>query len=225
MGVAVDRNAGSRAGESPLRTCVVTRAECSPADLLRFVLGPDDLIVPDVACRLPGRGVWVSLDRNAVATAVRTKAFARSLKCNAKAAADLPQLVERLLAERALAALAMANKAGLVLAGNAKVETAIATGEAVALVHAREAAADGVAKLDRRYCAMCRDVGRSARIIGEFGVDQMSLALGRSNVVHAALKKGGAAELFINAAARLSRFRSPAADHPDSEQAAADSPA
>jgi predicted RNA-binding protein YlxR (DUF448 family) len=225
MGVAVDNNAGSRAGKSPLRTCVVTRAERSPADLLRFALGPDDQIVPDVACRLPGRGVWVSLDRDAVATAVRTKAFARSLKCNAKAGADLPQLVERLLAERALAALAMANKAGLVLAGNTKVETAIAAGEVAALIHATEGAEDGVAKLDRRYRAMCRDVGRPERIIGEFGVDQLSLALGRSNVVHAALKKGGATELFIDAVARLNRFRSPATDHTDSKARAADPPA
>jgi predicted RNA-binding protein YlxR (DUF448 family) len=213
-----------RTGNSPLRTCVVTRAERRPAELLRFVLGPDDEIFPDVACRLPGRGVWVALDRETVATAVRTKAFSRSLKRNANASADLPQLVERLLVERSLAALAMANKAGLVLAGNTKVETVIAAGEAAALVHAAEAAVDGAAKLDRRYTAMCRDLGLPVRIVSGFAIDQLSLALGRSNVVHAALKKGGAAELFINEVARLRQFRSPATDHPDSERGAADPP-
>ena len=99
---------------------------------------------PDLARKLPGRGVWVSCERAHVATAVKTKAFARSLKRPVTVPADLADSVEALLLRRALAALSMANKAGLVLAGFAKIDAAIAAGEVRALLHAAEAAADGM---------------------------------------------------------------------------------
>src|SRR5690606_38506391 len=105
-----------------LRTCVVTREQRPPEDLIRFVPGPDGQIVPDVGRRLPGRGVWVTAERGAVAEAVKRKAFSKGLKRQVTAAADLPDLVERLLMKRATDALSLANKAGLVTTGFTRVE-------------------------------------------------------------------------------------------------------
>lgn len=196
-----------RADEGPLRTCVVTRRELGVDDLVRFVAGPDGTVVPDLACRLPGRGVWVTLDRKCVDEAVRTKVFARALKRQMTAPADLGALVDRLLARRLIEALSMANKAGTVLTGFTKVDTAIRNGQPLALLHAADAASDGVEKLDRRFNAMCRDLDRKATILTYLTNDEISLALGRANVVHAALTMGGAAHHLLRQAERLGKYR------------------
>lgn len=203
---ALDRVDGEGAG-SPLRTCIVTRAELRPEELIRFAAGPDGAIVPDLACRLPGRGAWVTCDRAQVEAAVKTKAFARALKRNVHAAPDLADLVERLMIKRAMERLSIALKAGLVLTGFAKIDAAVLSGTPVALLHGSDAAEDGVGKLDRRYAAMCRDLDREAIVVRDFTIEQMSLALGRSNVVHAALMKGGAAQHFLSEAGRSRRYR------------------
>src|SRR5438105_15205079 len=89
----------------PLRQCAVTRAHKPPEELIRFVAGPDGAIVPDLARRLPGRGVWVDATREAVAAAARKSVFARSLKRQIAAPPDLPATVERLMARRLTEAL------------------------------------------------------------------------------------------------------------------------
>lgn len=211
MGMAriqsADSADGEPAGKAPLRTCVVTRRELPPDQLIRFVASPEGNVVPDLACRLPGRGVWVSLDAALVARAVATRAFNRGLKREVSVDTDMPRLVERLLVDRARAALSMANKAGQVLAGFTKVDGAIMAGTAIAIIHANDASGDGAEKLDRRYAAMCRDLDRPPKIVRCFTIEQMSLAFGRSNVVHAALTMGGAAQSFILEAGRLERYR------------------
>ena len=194
--------------QSPLRTCVVSRAQKPPEELIRFVPGPDGQIVPDVARRLPGRGVWVTAERGAVAEAVKRKAFARSLRRQVSVQPDLADFVERLLIKRAMHALSLANKAGLVTTGFTRIEAAIINGSVAALLHGVEAAADGVGKLNRRFQAVSAQIGRPAPIIQELTVEQMSLALGRSNVVHAALSAGGATNNFLNEVGRLTRYRS-----------------
>lgn len=204
---AEDSADDARADEGPLRTCVVTRRQGPVEELIRFVAGPDGTIVPDLACKLPGRGVWVSLQKSVVATAVKTRAFNRSLKRELKADPDLPALVDCLLTVRALAALSLTNKAGLALTGFSKIDTNINEGSVWILLHGQGAGDDGVEKLDRRFKAMSRDVGRPPHIVTTFTIEQMSLALGRSNVVHAALKMGGAAEQFLVQAERLVKYR------------------
>lgn len=195
--------------QSSLRTCVVSRAQKPPEELIRFVPGPDGQIVPDVARRLPGRGVWVTAERGAVAEAVKRKAFARSLRRQVSVQPDLADFVERLLIKRAMHALSLANKAGLVTTGFTRIEAAIINGSVAALLHGVEAAADGVGKLNRRFRAVSSQIGRpAAPIIQELTVEQMSLALGRSNVVHAALSAGGATNNFLNEVGRLTRYRS-----------------
>lgn len=191
----------------PVRHCAETRVRRPKSELLRFVLGPDGTIVPDLGERLPGRGVWITCSRSAVAAAVRSKAFGRSLKRKANADADLPQRVEMLISKRAQDALSIANKAGLVTTGFAKVEAAVSAGQAVALIHGLEGSPEGTEKLDRRLRAVCSSSGRPAIVVKLLTIEQLSLALGRSNVVHAALSSGGAAEKFLSEIERLERYR------------------
>jgi uncharacterized protein len=198
--------AASLSGDGSLRTCVVTRAERKPDELIRFVVGPDGAVVPDLARRLPGRGVWVTLDAAAVATAVKTKAFSRSMKRQVTASPDLPALIERLLVKRAMEALSIANKAGLVLTGFGKVEAEL-TQSPLALMHATDAAGDGCHKLDRKWSAINADRNRTALILAGLTIEQLSLAIGRENVVHACLRHGGAASRFVDALTRTMRYR------------------
>jgi predicted RNA-binding protein YlxR (DUF448 family) len=194
--------------EVTLRTCAVTRLKRSPEELIRFVEGPDGQIVPDLARRLPGRGVWVTAERAAVAEAVRKNAFARSLRHRVVVPPDLPDLVERLLRRRALEALALANKAGLVTSGFERVDAQLAQGAVAVLLHAQEAAEDGATKLDRKLRAATREGRAAGPVICAFTSDELSLALGRPNVVHAALSAGGATGKFLNEASRLIRYGS-----------------
>ena len=200
-----DRDGEADAG--PLRRCAVSRAQKAPEDLIRFVAGPDRVIVPDLARRLPGRGVWVDATRGAVAEAVRHKAFAKSLKQNVSVPAELPDLVERQMQKRLAEAVSLANKAGLLVAGFAKVEDLIAAGRVAALIHATEAAADGAAKLDRKLKALSGVHDASPAIIRELASAELSLAMGRPSVIHAAAAEGGASRRLIEEARRLRRYR------------------
>lgn len=195
--------------EAGERSCIVTREAGSPGDLIRFVRAPDGQVVPDLKGRLPGRGAWVTLRRDMVAKAVAKRLFARALKAEAVAAPDLPDLVDRLLGEAALGSLGLARKAGLVVTGGAKVATAIEKGTAAALVHASEAAEDGRRKLRQVAARRARETGRPAPAVfaGLFAGADLDLALGGSNVVHAAVLAGGASASFLKTAAALARYR------------------
>lgn len=194
--------------EDTLRLCAATRVSRSPDDLIRFVAGPDGAIVPDLGRRLPGRGVWVTADRESVAAAVRGKAFARSLKMPVTVPVDLPDLVERLLVRRLGDALAIANKSGTVLTGFEKIDRKLAAGDVAVLLHGSDAAAGGADRLDRKFRAVNGHDVDAIRVIKLLTIEQMSLAIGRPNVVHAALIKGGATERLMVEAGRLMRYRS-----------------
>jgi predicted RNA-binding protein YlxR (DUF448 family) len=207
MGASTTVDRDDEAEHGPLRLCALSRARKPPEELIRFVAGPDGAVVPDLARRLPGRGVWVDATRASVAAAVRQKVFSRSLKRQVTVPADLPALVERLMAKRLAEALSLANKAGLVVAGFAKVEELIARGRAAALIHAAEAAPDGVALLDRQFKGLHSPGGQAGEIIGELTGAELSLAMGRPNVIHAAAAGGGATNRLIEEARRLRRYR------------------
>src|SRR5215475_1599262 len=121
------------------RLCVATREVRPVGELLRFVVGPDGSVVPDLKRRLPGRGVWVTARRHLVADAVRRRLFGRAFKAEVRVSPELPDELERLLVQSALNALSIAYKAGHVVQGFAKVETAVAGGPVAALVRARDA--------------------------------------------------------------------------------------
>jgi predicted RNA-binding protein YlxR (DUF448 family) len=130
------------------RLCAATHTVRPIADLIRFVVGPIGEAVPDVKNKLPGRGIWVTATRPALEDAIKRKVFARGFKRDVRLPADLILRTEISLERAALDALAIAGKAGTVLAGFTKAETALEKGEVAALLHAAEAAADGKRKLE-----------------------------------------------------------------------------
>jgi len=187
------------------RMCVATRTVRPVSDLIRFVIGPDGDAVPDLKARLPGRGVWVTATQAALGDAIRRRALARGFGREVRLPADLPARTERLLERSVLDALAMAAKAGLVAVGFGKAESALAQHEVAALLHAAEAAPDGVRKLDAAMRRR-RQPGAVA-VIGTLTGPQLDLALGRPNVVHAALLAGPPTDTFLARLRRLERFR------------------
>ena len=192
-----------------LRTCIVTRAELPPADMIRFVPAPDGSITPDLARKLPGRGVWVTCNSELLTEAVRSKAFAKSLKCKVTAPDDLAAQVERLMVKRVIEALALANKAGCLVTGFSKIDAELSRGNLVVLLHGLEASVDGSGKLDRKWRAVAADLGKKATIVNELTIAQLDLATGRENVVHAGLSAGGATSRFSIEVERLGRYRLP----------------
>ena len=198
-------DAGPRSsGSQTERFCAATRTVKPIDDMIRFVLGPDG-VVPDLKSKLPGRGIWITATRAALVDAVARKAFARSFKREVRIAPDLPDLTERLLVRTALDALAIAGKGGFAVAGFAKVEAALTRDRVVALIHATDAKPDGVNKL----AGMLRQRPDADHvvIVTAFPSAQLDLALGRSNVVHAALLAGTASSTFLARFHRLERFR------------------
>ena len=176
-----------------------------PEAMLRFALSAEGVVTPDIRRRLPGRGVWLKLDAATVRQATAKSAFARAFRTKVEAAPGLADEVDRLLEADALQFLSLVNKAGQVVTGTAKVEAAIAAGKAVALVHASDGGADGIDKLDR---LLRRHGGGADGVsINIFASRQLDLALGRSNVIHAALIAGEASLAFLAKVERLTQFR------------------
>ena len=152
----------------PVRTCIATGDQAAPERMIRFVVGPDGDVVPDLARRLPGRGMWVQANRAALERAVARKLFSKAARAAVKAADDLPERVERLLLERALADLGRARRAGRAVAGFVKVEQMIGRGRAGLLVVASEADGDGLGKLGASGLPIARlgDAGSLGRLFG-----------------------------------------------------------
>jgi predicted RNA-binding protein YlxR (DUF448 family) len=175
--------------------------------MIRFCLSPQGVVVPDLKRKLPGRGVWVAARKSAVGQAVKKQAFSRGFKTAAQAAPDLADHVERLLEQEALQFLSLVNKAGLVAAGAFKAEEAIQQGAIAALINASEASKHGVAKLERLLRARLGDDAERVVRINLFSSGQLDLALGRSNVIHAALREGAASAAFLKKARRLAGYR------------------
>lgn len=189
------------------RTCLVTREVLDPSNMLRFVAGPDGIVVPDLKRNLPGRGVWVSANRACLEKAVETSAFSRGLKTKAKSDRNLPDLVEKLLLEAALGALGFARKAGQCITGAGKVENLVRSGQAIAVYHATDGSDDGLRKINQAAHAVATGGGKRIKIWRIFTSTQMNMALGASNVIHAALIEGGAARNCVSRAAQLSKYR------------------
>jgi predicted RNA-binding protein YlxR (DUF448 family) len=200
----IELDTGPRAHELE-RMCVATRTVKPVADMIRFVIGPDGEAVPDLKSKLPGRGVWVTATHEALGDAIKRKALVRGFKRDVRLPADLVARTEKLLERAVLDALAIASKAGLAATGFTRVETALAEGQVVAVLHAAEAAPDGVRKLE----AVRRRRPQAAQIvvIGALASAQLDLALGRPNVIHAALLAGPPSDTFLARLRRLERFR------------------
>ena len=202
-GHADELDAGPRRSGTQ-RFCVVAGTVKPTSQMIRFVIGPDG-VVPDLKEKLPGRGVWITATRAALSTALKQKAFARGFKRDVRVPSNLVEQTERLLMRSALDALAIAGKAGGVAAGFAKTVAALAHEPVIGLIEAQDAAADGTAKL--KSALRRRPDAKEIAVIAGFSTAQLDLALGRANVVHAALLAGSASKLFLARFWRLERFR------------------
>lgn len=209
-----DLDNGPRTDKSAtMRMCAVTREVRPIGELIRFVVSPQGEVVPDLKRKLPGRGLWVSASRQTVAEAVRRNQFSKGFKREIRAKASLPADTEALLVRSATEALAMAAKAGQVVAGFSKVEGALAQGQAQALIHASDGAADGIRKLDAILRQKHVNIGESQGFPQDFPIvnvltsAELDLALGRSNVIHAALLAGPASKTFLSRCQILVRYR------------------
>jgi predicted RNA-binding protein YlxR (DUF448 family) len=205
-----DLDNGPRTDRSAtMRMCAVTREVRPIGELIRFVVSPEGEVVADLKRKLPGRGMWITASRQTVAEAVRRNQFSKGFKREIRAAVTLPADTEALLVRTATEALAMAAKAGQVVSGFSKVEGALAQGQAQALIHATDGAADGIRKLDAILRQKRGNLGESQDfpIANVLTSAELDLALGRSNVIHAALLAGPASKTFLSRCQILVRYR------------------
>jgi predicted RNA-binding protein YlxR (DUF448 family) len=196
----------------PERTCIVTRQAAPPEELIRFVVGPDGQVVPDLKGKLPGRGAWVTATAEVVAQAVKRRAFSRAFKEEVRAAPDLAEQIEEALRRDLKQALSLANKAGAVVSGFTKVEVAIREQGVAALLHAAEAAEDGRRKLGQALRKRYGDAISAIPVIADIPGEELDLALGRSHVIHAGLVAGAGSDGFLARWRRLRSYRGLAAD-------------
>jgi len=189
------------------RTCIVTRRQGEPDELIRFVVGPDSSVVPDLKRSLPGRGCWVTADRLHVDKAAARNLFAKSFKAKVAVPPDLGAMVDALLARSALGSLGLARKAGLVALGAAKVEANVRAGKALLVMHADEASQDGVRKITSARRATAHLGGPAIPAYKLFSEAELGLALGGTNVIHAAVLAGDAGRAVLRRTVALDRYR------------------
>ncbi|PSJ55731.1 RNA-binding protein [Kumtagia ephedrae] len=189
------------------RTCIVSRERREPDELIRFVVAPDGTVVPDLKRKLPGRGCWVSADRLHVEKAVAKNLFARAFKRQVGVPPALADMVDGILAQSALGAVGLARKAGAVALGAAKVDNAVRSGEALLVLHATDASPDGVRKVTQARRATAHLGGPEIRAYKLFSEAELGLALGGTNVIHAAVLAQEAGRAAARRVAALDRYR------------------
>ena len=195
------KTSGRDPDDETARRCIVTGEVRPKHELVRFVVGPEERIVPDVAVRLPGRGLWLTARRDIVTKAVAKRLFARAARANVTADDGLADWVERLLAERCCEALGLARRAGQVVTGFVKVHALAAEGGAAVLVEAADGGTDSREKLEA--------LAPRVPVVDLLTCAELSAALGREHVVHAAVMPGRLARSFAADAGRLGGFRAP----------------
>ncbi len=185
------------------RQCLVTGRRSTPSALVRFVIGPDDGIVPDINGKLPGRGIWVGAQRELVDQAAAKNLFGRSARRAVIVPKELSNVVEGLLIERTLNVLGLGCRSGQITTGFGRVVAALQGRQPAFLIEASDGSAHGREKILR----LARRQGRNCPILGCFTAAELGLAMGRDNVVHAAVSQGGLARRLEELTARLAGFR------------------
>ncbi|WP_375638363.1 MULTISPECIES: RNA-binding protein [unclassified Bartonella] len=189
------------------RTCIVTRKNASAQTLIRFVIGPNNQIVPDLKANLPGRGVWISAHHAVIEKAIKQKAFHRNFKTDVEVAPNLVHVVDTLLLKAALSSLSMARKAGAIVMGATKVDAAIRSGKVILVLHAKETTEDGKRKIAQAIHSIQQQTNRTIKTISLFTSDEMRVAFGSNPVMHAALLDTQAAEGFLKTTCKLISYR------------------
>ncbi|SDD43790.1 hypothetical protein SAMN05421538_101611 [Paracoccus isoporae] len=184
--------------ETAERRCLVTGEVQPKAGLIRFVLGPDGMVVPDLAEKLPGRGFWLTSDRTVIDKAIAKGAFSRGAKAQATPPEGLTALIEHGLAKRVVELVSLARKSGRAVAGFEKAKDWLAAGRVKVLLQASDGSERGKGKLW---------TPEGARWFGCLTASELGLAFGRDHVIHSALSQGGLAEKVIRDAGRLNGLR------------------
>ncbi len=200
--------------DEPERKCIVSGESQPKGGLIRFVLGPDGMVVPDLLARLPGRGIYVAADRAALDKAAAKGLFSRAARAPAKAPPGLADLVEGLLARRVVELLSLARKAGDAVTGYEKVKDWLVKGTATVLIQASDGSERGKAKL--------RPPEKTGLFIGCLSAQEMGLAFGREHAIHGALAAGGLSDRVVEEAARLAGLRGGAGQQDGGETAGED---
>jgi uncharacterized protein len=186
--------------DEPERKCIATGESQPKAGLIRFCVGPEAVIVPDVLGKLPGRGIYVSADRAALALAVKKNLFARAARQPVRVPDGLPEMVEQLIRRRVIDLLSLARKSGDAVMGYEKVKDWLTKGTAATLIQASDGSERGKTKLHAPE-------GRNG-FIGVLTAEEIGLAFGRDRAIHAALAAGGLRTRVVEEAARLTGLRS-----------------
>lgn len=184
--------------DAPERRCIVTGETGGKAGLVRFVVGPEGEVVPDLAEKLPGRGIWVTAGRAEIEKAAKKGLFARAARAPVKAPPDLADQVEAGLAQRVVELVSLARKAGLAVAGFERVKDWLAAGRARVLLQASDGSARGKGKLW---------TPEGGRWFGCLTAAELGLSFGRASVIHGALAPGGLTDRVIRDASRLNGLR------------------
>ena len=198
------RGGRDKVRDGPERRCIATGQARPASGLIRFVIGPDGAVAPDVAGKLPGRGIWVTVDRAAVERAVKRNLFARAARAQVAVPSDLPDLAEAALAKRVVELLSLSRKAGQAVAGFEKVRGWLDEGRAAVLLQASDGSARGKTKL--------RPPPDGA-FIGCLTAGELGLSFGRVRAIHAALSAGRLAARIVEDARRLSGLRGDIGDN------------
>lgn len=181
------------------RRCIVSRETQPRHGLIRFVVGPESLLVPDLAEKLPGRGIWVSADRAAIDEAVKKRLFSKVARQEVHLPADgLSDLIEAGLAKRVVHLVSLTRKAGGAVCGFEKVKSWLADGRARVLLQASDGSERGKGKLW---------TPEGGRWFGHLTSSELGLAFGRESVIHGALASGGLSQRVVEDAERLKGVR------------------
>ncbi len=181
--------------DDPERKCIVSGEVQPKAGLIRFCLGPEGMVVPDILSRLPGRGFYVSANRAMIDKAAAKGLFSRAARQPVKSPEGLSDLVEALLLRRVIELISLARKASGAVMGYEKVKEWLASGKAVLLIQAADGSERGKTKL--------RAPEGEGRFIGFLTAQELGLAFGRERAIHAALAAGGLTSRVVEDAARL----------------------
>lgn len=189
---------------APERRCIVTRATGPRDGLIRFVISPDGEAVPDLAERLPGRGLWLAAHRDIVRRASAENLFSKAARRSVTVPADLPDRLAALLDQRCLDLIGLARRSGDAVAGFEKVRAAAKGGKVALLIEAADGADDGRGKLERAL--------PGAEVLALWTASRLGAPFDRDRVVHAAVLAGGLADRLTREAARLRGLRNEGAD-------------
>ncbi|WP_417720559.1 RNA-binding protein [Salipiger sp.] len=184
--------------EESERKCIATGETQPKSGLIRFVVGPENQVAPDLAEKLPGRGIWVSSTRAALDKAAKKGLFARAAKAPVTVPDDLPALMEQMLVRRVIELISLARKSGAAVAGYEKVKDWLGREDARVLIQAENGSERGKSKLSTPY---------GGNYIGWLTAEELGLAFGREKVIHAALGAGGLTKRVVEEAQRLKGLR------------------